>query len=98
MFEGKSILITGGTGSFGVFAARRLIEKYKPTRLVIFLRDELKQSEMQRHLPGDKYPQLRYFIGDVRDYDRLRQAFRKVDYVDYTAALKQVSHHRIQSD
>lgn len=90
MFEGKSILITGGTGSFGAFAARKLIEKYKPARLIIFSRDELKQSEMQRHLPDDKYPQLRYFIGDVRDYDRLRQAFRKVDYVIHAAALKQV--------
>lgn len=90
MFDGKSILITGGTGSFGSFTVKKLLERHKASRIVILSRDELKQFEMQRVLPENKYPQLRYFIGDVRDYDRLRQAFRKIDYVIHAAALKQV--------
>jgi UDP-N-acetylglucosamine 4,6-dehydratase len=90
MFKGKSILITGATGSFGRVAVQKLLQKYEPSRLVVFSRDELKQSEMQETLPESKYPQLRYFIGDVRDYERVRQAFRKIDYVIHAAALKQV--------
>jgi UDP-N-acetylglucosamine 4,6-dehydratase/5-epimerase len=89
MFEGKSVLVTGGTGSFGKLAVRKLLER-KAARVVVFSRDELKQFEMQATLPESKFPQLRYFIGDVRDYDRVRQAFRKVDYVIHAAALKQV--------
>lgn len=89
MFEGKSVLVTGGTGSFGKLAVKKLLE-LKAARVVVFSRDELKQFEMQATLPESKYPAIRYFIGDVRDYDRLRQAFRKVDYVIHAAALKQV--------
>lgn len=90
MLDRKSVLITGATGSFGKVAIRKLLERYDLSRLVIFSRDELKQSEMQSYLPESKYPALRYFIGDVRDYDRLRQAFRKIDYVIHAAAMKQV--------
>lgn len=90
MFNGKSILITGGTGSFGKQAVRAILEKYSPRRLVIFSRDELKQYEMSKEFSEEKFPCLRYFIGDVRDYDRVRQAFRQVDFVIHAAALKQV--------
>lgn len=86
----KSILVTGGTGSFGKFFVRRVIEHYHPRKLIIFSRDELKQYEMQQIFPVDKYPFMRYFIGDVRDYDRLELAMRDVDYVVHAAALKQV--------
>ncbi len=87
MFNGKSVLITGGTGSFGVKYTQTLLSRYKPGRLVIYSRDELKQFEM-----GQKYTDdcMRYFLGDVRDRDRLRQAMRGVDYVIHAAALKQV--------
>jgi UDP-N-acetylglucosamine 4,6-dehydratase len=87
MLDGKSILITGGTGSFGKKYVKTLLERYKPTRLVIYSRDELKQYEMQQ-VYND--PCMRYFIGDVRDESRLVQAMRGVDYVIHAAALKQV--------
>ena len=87
MFDGKSILITGGTGSFGQRCAEVLLQKYQPKRLVIFSRDELKQFEMQQRYNG---PEMRYFIGDVRDADRIRQAMRGVDLVIHAAALKHV--------
>lgn len=87
MFNGKSILITGGTGSFGRYCTRFILERYQPKRLVIFSRDELKQFEMQQEFKADP---MRYFIGDVRDLDRLRQAMRGIDYVIHAAALKQV--------
>ena len=87
MFDGKSILITGGTGSFGQRCAEVLLHKYRPRRLVIFSRDELKQFEMQQQYNG---PEMRYFIGDVRDADRIRQAMRGVDFVIHAAALKHV--------
>ncbi|MEX2525589.1 MAG: UDP-N-acetylglucosamine 4,6-dehydratase (inverting) [Gammaproteobacteria bacterium] len=87
MFNGKSILITGGTGSFGRCCVRALLESYKPKRLVIFSRDEVKQYEMQQELDD---PCLRFFLGDVRDRYRLIQALRNVDYVIHAAALKQV--------
>lgn len=90
MFNDKSILITGGTGSFGKMAVRIILEKYKPKRLIVFSRDELKQHEMSQQFSEREYPCLRYFIGDVRDRDRLVQAFRNVDYVIHAAALKQV--------
>jgi UDP-N-acetylglucosamine 4,6-dehydratase/5-epimerase len=90
MIEGKSILITGGTGSFGQALARALINKYKPSRLVIFSRDELKQFEMQNHPDFRDVPYLRFFIGDVRDAERLDMAFRGVDIVIHAAALKQI--------
>src|SRR6266404_3224898 len=86
MLDQKSILITGGTGSFGRRAVRSILERYKPRRLVVFSRDELKQFEMQQEFPDVRYPALRYFIGDVRDADRLKQAFRGVETVIHAAA------------
>jgi len=86
----KTVLVTGGTGSFGKHFLKTVVENYKPRRLIIFSRDELKQSEMQEAWPQDKYPFLRFFIGDVRDRDRLELAMRDVDYVVHAAALKQV--------
>lgn len=87
MFNGKSILITGGTGSFGRMCTRLILKNYKPARLVIFSRDELKQFEMSQEFND---PCMRYFLGDVRDVERLQQAFQGVDYVIHAAALKQV--------
>ncbi|PTA50818.1 UDP-N-acetylglucosamine 4,6-dehydratase (inverting) [Shewanella morhuae] len=87
MFDNKTILITGGTGSFGQKYTKTILERYKPKRLIIFSRDELKQYEMQQVYNA---PCMRYFIGDVRDADRLKQAFKDVDYVIHAAALKQV--------
>jgi UDP-N-acetylglucosamine 4,6-dehydratase/5-epimerase len=87
MFNNKSILITGGTGSFGNQFTKTLLEKYSPKRIIIYSRDELKQFEMEKIFHEDC---MRYFIGDVRDRDRLMQAMSKVDYVIHAAALKQV--------
>jgi len=87
MFDDKSILITGGTGSFGKRYTKTLLEKYKPRRLIIYSRDELKQFEMEQEY---RAPAMRYFIGDVRDGKRLEQAMNGVDYVIHAAALKQV--------
>jgi UDP-N-acetylglucosamine 4,6-dehydratase/5-epimerase len=87
MFNNKSILITGGTGSFGKCFTRNILKNYSPNRVIIFSRDELKQYEMQQHYNSKK---MRYFIGDVRDKERLTQAMRNVDYVIHAAALKQV--------
>ncbi|MBB1320167.1 UDP-N-acetylglucosamine 4,6-dehydratase (inverting) [Shewanella sp. SR43-8] len=87
MFDNKSIIITGGTGSFGHKYTKTILERYKPKRLIILSRDELKQYEMQQKFND---PCMRYFLGDVRDGDRLMQAFRGVDYVIHAAALKQV--------
>jgi UDP-N-acetylglucosamine 4,6-dehydratase/5-epimerase len=86
----KSVLVTGGTGSFGHHFVRTVIARYKPRRLIIFSRDELKQYEMQQVFAPDRYPFMRYFIGDVRDRDRLDLAMRDVDYVIHAAAMKQV--------
>jgi len=88
--NGKSILVTGGTGSFGKAFIRRVLKDWKPKRLIVFSRDELKQWEMQQDLSTEKYPALRYFIGDVRDGQRLEMATRDVDYIIHAAALKQV--------
>ena len=89
--NGNSILITGGTGSFGKAYVKFLLEKYKNIkRLVIFSRDELKQSEMAAVFNEKQYPFIRYFIGDVRDQDRLFRALNKIDIVVHAAALKQV--------
>jgi UDP-N-acetylglucosamine 4,6-dehydratase/5-epimerase len=87
MFNNASILITGGTGSFGNQYIETIIKRYKPKRIIVFSRDELKQYEMQK-----KYnqPFMRYFIGDVRDLERLNQALKKVDYVIHAAAMKHV--------
>lgn len=87
MFNGQSILITGGTGSFGKRYTRTLLERYKPKKIIIFSRDELKQFEMQQEF---NQPCMRYFIGDVRDKERLVQAMNAVDYVIHAAAMKQV--------
>lgn len=87
MFDGKSILITGGTGSFGKKYVQTLLERYRPKKLVVYSRDELKQLEMERDFHGEC---MRYFIGDVRDRDRLAQAMSGIDYVIHAAALKQV--------
>ena len=78
MFNNKSILITGGTGSFGSKMIEEIFLNYQPKRIVVYSRDELKQFEMQQRWPAntEKYP-IRYFIGDVRDYSRLEMAFEK---------------------
>lgn len=88
MLDNKSVLITGGTGSFGNQFVRTVIDRFAPKRLMVFSRDELKQYDMQQALPANA--NLRFFIGDVRDYDRLRQAMRGVDVVIHAAAMKQV--------
>lgn len=88
--DGQSILITGGTGSFGHAFVDTLIKRYKPNRLVIYSRDELKQYEMEQLFPVSKYPFMRYFIGDVRDLERLKLAMREIDFVIHAAALKHV--------
>ena len=91
MLKYKSILITGGTGSFGNAMVTTLLKsKIFLKRLVIFSRDELKQSQMMEKFPSKKYPMLRYFIGDVRDKERLTRAFSDIDLVIHAAALKQV--------
>jgi UDP-N-acetylglucosamine 4,6-dehydratase len=87
-FEGASILITGGTGSFGKAFLEQVLNSESPARVVIFSRDELKQYEM-RQIWGDD-PRVRFFLGDIRDLDRLKMALRGVDYVVHAAALKQV--------
>jgi len=87
VFNNKSILITGGTGSFGKFYVKTLLEKYQPKKIIIFSRDELKQFEMQQTYNANC---MRYFIGDVRDKERLIEAMRGVDFVIHAAALKQV--------
>ena len=90
MFNEKVILITGGTGSFGKKCTEIILKRYEPKKLIIFSRDELKQWEMAQHFPDSKYDCMRYFIGDVRDKERLNRAFQGVDYVIHAAALKQV--------
>jgi len=87
MFDDKSILITGGTGSFGKQYVKTLLARFRPRKIIIYSRDELKQYEMQQVF---NQPCMRYFIGDVRDRDRLVQAMKSVDYVIHAAALKQV--------
>lgn len=87
MLNGKSILITGGTGSFGRLCTKTILERYDVRRLVIFSRDELKQYEMQQEFSA---PAMRYFLGDVRDAERLMQSLNGIDVVIHAAALKQV--------
>ena len=96
MIEGKidwksqTILVTGGTGSFGKKFTKMVLQKLQPVKFIVYSRDELKQFEMQQEFPVDLYSSLRYFIGDVRDLPRLRMAMEGVDIVVHTAALKQV--------
>lgn len=87
MFDNKSILITGGTGSFGKHCVHTLLKDYSPKKIIVYSRDELKQFEMQQIYSAR---QMRYFLGDVRDEPRLTLAMREVDYVIHAAALKQV--------
>jgi len=88
MFNGKSVLITGGTGSFGKRYVRTLLDNYDIKRLVIYSRDELKQFEMQQEFDNTEI--MRFFIGDVRDRERIKEAMRGIDIVIHAAALKQV--------
>ncbi len=91
MLKGKSILITGGTGSFGKKFTEIILTRYPEIeRVVVFSRDELKQFEMAQEFPASQYPQIRYFIGDVRDGARLTRAMEGIDIVVHAAALKQV--------
>lgn len=94
MFKGKNILITGGTGSFGTAFTKMLLDNYDIEKLVIYSRDEYKQYLMQKdlelHYNEEKLSKLRFFIGDVRDKDRLYRAFAGIDYIIHAAALKQV--------
>jgi UDP-N-acetylglucosamine 4,6-dehydratase len=91
MLNNASVLITGGTGSFGKAFVAQVLKQYPDVkRLVIYSRDELKQFEMAQEFSTQRYPQLRYFIGDVRDADRLRRALEDIDIVIHAAALKQV--------
>jgi len=90
MIDNKNILITGGTGSFGKQFVETVMEKYKPNKLIIYSRDELKQFDMQNHFINKKNNPLKYFIGDVRDLPRLKMAMEGVDIVIHAAALKQV--------
>lgn len=90
MLNNKNILITGGTGSFGKKCTEIILKRYKPKKLIIFSRDELKQFEMAQKYPETEFKCIRYFIGDVRDKERMYRAFYNVDYVIHAAALKQV--------
>ena len=90
MLNNKTILITGGTGSFGNAFVSRISKLYKPKKLIIYSRDEYKQFHMQKKFSGKKYNFLRFFIGDVRDLSRLQMAMKNVDYVIHAAALKHV--------
>lgn len=93
MLNDKVILVTGGTGSFGNRFVEYVLENYNPKKIIIYSRDEFKQFNMQnkmRRLYPEKFSSLRFFIGDVRDKDRLKLAFENVDYVIHAAAMKQV--------
>ena len=90
MLKNQSILITGGTGSFGRRFIQSVLERYQPKKMIVYSRDELKQSEMQREIPYVVNGTMRYFLGDVRDLQRLKSAMEGVDIVIHTAALKQV--------
>lgn len=91
MLNHKSVLITGGTGSFGKKFIEIILKRYPAVkRIVIYSRDELKQSVLKQQYPSDQYPQLRFFIGDVRDGDRLRRACEGIDVIIHAAAIKQV--------
>ena len=88
--QDKTILVTGGTGSFGKCFIRKALTEHNPAKVIVFSRDELKQWEMRQSDPIFDHEKIRYFLGDVRDKDRLLRAFKGVDYVVHAAALKQV--------
>ena len=90
VLNNSSILLTGGTGSFGRAFTRYALDHYKPRKLVIFSRDEMKQYDMENEFPVSQYPCLRYFLGDVRDVERLKQAMSGIDTVIHAAAMKQI--------
>ena len=91
MLNNKSLLITGGTGSLGKALTEHILKKWPDVkRLVIFSRDEQKQFQMAQDFPVSKYPQIRFFIGDVRDKERLIRAFEGIDFVIHAAAMKHV--------
>jgi UDP-N-acetylglucosamine 4,6-dehydratase len=91
MLNDKQILITGGTGSFGKAFVKNILKRYpKIKRLIVFSRDEQKQFHMEKEYPPKEYPQLRFFIGDVRDYNRLKMAVKGIDYIVHAAAMKHV--------
>ena len=91
MIDNKVILITGGTGSFGKAFLKYLIKNFKGfNKIIIFSRDELKQFEMSNYFSESMFPFIRYFLGDVRDLQRLNRAMEDIDYVIHAAALKQV--------
>ncbi len=91
MFNNKSILITGGTGSFGKAFLNYVLKNFSPKKIVVFSRDEYKQYLLQKVYSEKKYPSIRFFIGDVRDYNRLNLAFKNIDFIVHAAALKHVS-------
>lgn len=86
-----TVLVTGGTGSFGRAFVRSVLDRYKPRRVIVFSRDEMKQEDMAQEFNPKQFPVMRYFIGDVRDADRLEMAMRDVDYVIHAAAMKSVT-------
>ena len=91
MFNSKSILITGGTGTFGKYFLDVIVNNYTPKKIIIFSRDEYKQFKLQEKMSSHpKFKKLRFYLGDVRDVDRLNMAFREVDYVIHAAAMKQI--------
>jgi len=90
MFDDKTILITGGTGSLGQKLTKKILKDYKPKKIIIYSRDELKQFEMLEKMPDSIFPCLRFFLGDIRDLPRLTLAMQGVDLVVHAAALKQV--------
>jgi len=90
LVNGKSILITGGTGSFGNKLIETLLNNFQPKKIIVFSRDEFKQYNMQKIFSPQKYPCMRYFLGDIRDKERVEEAFKGVDIVFHAAALKQV--------
>ena len=90
MLNNKTIIITGGTGSFGKEFIKQTLKNYKPKKIIIFSRDELKQYELKKTFSEKQLKILRFFIGDVRDKERVSQALNKVDIVIHAAALKQV--------
>ncbi|OUU25501.1 MAG: UDP-N-acetylglucosamine 4,6-dehydratase (inverting) [Candidatus Endolissoclinum sp. TMED37] len=89
-FKNKNILITGGTGSFGIKSLELILKKFKPNKVIVFSRDELKQYELSKLFAEDKFP-IRYFIGDVRDKERLYRACVGIDYIIHAAAMKRVN-------